>query len=150
MILWLSKVSHPWIYAALGVLALVVTFLISLGFIGTLLVKLPATYFQPGHPRDFWIDRHPVLRWTGLILKNTVGWLVLLLGLALSVPGMPGQGVLTILIGLILIDFPGKRRLERKLVSRPRILRFINRLRARYEKPPLVLDPQDDPDSSTT
>ena len=45
----------------------------------------------------------------------------------------------TILIGLMLIDLPGKRRLERKLVGRPRILRAINRLRKRFGSPPLVL-----------
>ena len=136
-----SAYGSPWAYAGLGVLAFLVTFVVSLAVIGLLLVKLPATYFQAGHPRDFWIDRHPVLRWTGLILKNAGGVLLILLGLALSLPGIPGQGLLTILIGLMLIDFPGKHRLERTIISRPKILRTVNRLRARYDKRPLVLDP---------
>ena len=66
---------------------------------------------------------------------------LILLGLAVSLPGIPGQGLLTILIGLMLIDFPGKHRLERTIISRPKILRTVNRLRARYDKRPLVLDP---------
>lgn len=52
----------------------------------------------------------------------------------------PGPGVLTILIGVMLLNFPGKRRLERKLVERPRVLEAINRLRARFGKAPLILE----------
>jgi hypothetical protein len=40
----------------------------------------------------------------------------------------------------MLLNFPGKRALERKLVGRPRVLRAINGLRARFGKPGLVLD----------
>jgi hypothetical protein len=58
----------------------------------------------------------------------------------LSLPGVPGQGILTILIGVMLLDFPGKRRLERWLVRRPAVFKGINRIRARFDKPPLVLD----------
>ena len=50
---------------------------------------------------------------------------------------LPGQGVLTILIGLTLLDFPGKRRFVRRLLMRPRVFRVINRLRRRFGRPPL-------------
>jgi hypothetical protein len=58
----------------------------------------------------------------------------------LSLPGVPGQGVLTILLGVMLLDFPGKRGLELKLVSRPKVLNTINRIRHRFDRPPLLLD----------
>lgn len=116
------------------------TFTISLVVVGFLLVKLPATYFQYTHSRDFWADRPPAQRWVGLIGKNVLGYLLVLLGIVLSLPGMPGQGILTILIGVMLLDFPGKRRLERKIIGRPRVFRKVNQLRARFGKPPLVLD----------
>jgi hypothetical protein len=58
----------------------------------------------------------------------------------MSLPGVPGQGVLTILLGVMLLDFPGKRRLEYKLISQPRVFNNINRLRARFDKPPLELE----------
>jgi hypothetical protein len=61
-------------------------------------------------------------------------------GIVMSLPGVPGQGVLTILLGVMLLDFPGKRELEAKLVSRPQVYRAVNRLRARYGKPPFLLD----------
>jgi hypothetical protein len=58
----------------------------------------------------------------------------------MSLPGIPGPGILTILLGLVMMDIPGKRPLETRLVSRPSVLQAINRLRARFDKPPLVLD----------
>ena len=50
---------------------------------------------------------------------------------------LPGQGVLTIVIGLLLMEFPGKTRLERWLVGRPSVLEFVNRMRTRRGRPPL-------------
>ena len=125
---------------ALGILIFAGTFLISLAVVSFILVKLPPTYFQPSHSRPFWLDRHPAIRWSGLIAKNALGVVLVLLGILMSVPGVPGQGILTILLGIMLVDFPGKRRLEYKLVSRPRVLETINRLRHRFSKPPLVLE----------
>src|SRR5467141_1103911 len=115
------------------------TFSLSLAVISFILVKLPSTYFQRSHPRKFWVDRHPSIRWAGLIGKNTLGIVLVLLGILMSIPGVPGQGILTILLGVMLVGFPGKRQLEFKLVSRPRVLETINRLRLRFGKPPLVL-----------
>ena len=124
----------------LGVVLFAVTFAGSLGIISFILVKVPSTYFQQSHPRQFWIDRHPVIRWAGLIAKNLLGVVLVLLGILMSIPGVPGQGILTILLGVMLLDFPGRRQLEHKLVSRPMILEKINRLRHKFSKPPLVLD----------
>ena len=52
---------------------------------------------------------------------------------------LPGQGLLTMLIGLLLLDFPGKRAVELKLVRRPGIAAFLNRMRARHGRPPFVV-----------
>jgi hypothetical protein len=58
----------------------------------------------------------------------------------MSIPGVPGQGILTILLGIMLLDFPGKRDLEHRLVSQPRVLNTINKLRHKFSKDNLVLD----------
>lgn len=126
-----------------GFLIFIVTFSLSLVITAFVIIKLPATYFQAAHDRQFWVERHPVLRWTGLILKNLLGAFLVLLGVAMSLPGVPGQGLLTILLGVMLLDFPGKRTLELKLVSRPKVFSAINRLRAKFDRPPLVLDEQE-------
>jgi hypothetical protein len=124
----------------LGAGLFLVTFAVSLGIVLFIVVRLPATYFQESHPRDFWSDRNAGIRLVGIIVKNIVGVVLVALGIVMSLPGVPGQGLLTVLLGIMLLDFPGKRRLEVKLVSRPKILKTINDFRHRFGKPPLVLD----------
>ena len=124
----------------IGLGLFVVTFAVNLVIVSFILIKLPASYFQESHPREFWTDRHPILRLIGKIGKNALGVALVLLGVVLSLPGIPGQGLITILLGIMLLDLPGKRRLELKLVSRPRIFNAINKLRHRFGKPALVLD----------
>ncbi|MGH9943466.1 MAG: hypothetical protein ACRD9R_14060 [Pyrinomonadaceae bacterium] len=143
MIDWVRDIAASYMTGRgmiVGVLLFLVTFCVSLGITALVLVKLPATYFKAEHDRQFWIERHPVMRWTGLVVKNLLGVVLVLLGIVMSLPGVPGQGLLTILLGIMLLDFPRKRELELKLVSRPKIFAAINRLRARFHKPPLVLD----------
>lgn len=113
------------------------------GFIGSLiaipfiLVNLPPHYFDEHHPRRWLENHHPILRLTGHVIKNLVGIVFLLAGFAMLF--LPGQGILTMLVGISLIDFPGKRPLERKLVGQPTVLRTINRLRAKFGRPPLII-----------
>ena len=72
--------------------------------------------------------------------KNVLGIILIAVGIVLSLPGIPGQGLLTILLGLIMLDIPGKRPIEARIIQRPTILSAINNLRSRYNKPPLILD----------
>src|SRR5919197_5810008 len=85
----------------------VIGFLGSLIAIPFLLVRLPAHYFDERHPRTWMRDHHPVLRLLGLVLKNLAGVVFVLAGILMLF--LPGQGILTLLIGISLIDFPGKR-----------------------------------------
>lgn len=126
--------------ALLGLLIFFVTLGISLAIVSFVLVKLPPTYFQQSHPRQFLADRPQIIRVLAIIGKNLLGVLLVALGVVLSLPGVPGQGVLTILLGIMLLDFPGRRKLEHWLVSRPRIRDGINKLRHKFGKPELVLD----------
>jgi hypothetical protein len=129
-----------WQSVLLTVLLFVVTFSISLAIVSVVVVKIPADYFKEDHPRVVLPDKHPAIRFLAVIGKNLLGVLLVALGIVLSLPGVPGQGILTILLGIMLLDFPGKRKLERKLVSRPQVLNAINKLRQRFGKPSLVLD----------
>jgi hypothetical protein len=80
------------------------------------------------------------MRAVGIVGKNLAGAVLLVLGLVMALPGIPGQGILTMIIGITLVDFPGKQRLERRLIGRPAVLRRLNRLRARFRRPPLEVD----------
>jgi hypothetical protein len=117
--------------------------LLSVGtFVGTLVAlpiivaRIPADYFmrdrQP-HATDH--QQHMVLRVLGLVCKNLLGFAFVLAGLAMLV--LPGQGIITILIGLSLMNFPGKYALERRIVQQPPVLRAINWMRSKAAQPPL-------------
>ena len=132
--------SLTWRGALIGVLVFVITFLVNLGIVSLILVKIPANYFKMNHKARFWSGPKPALHAAKFIAKNILGFLLVALGIVLSIPGVPGQGLLTILLGIMLLDFPGKSTLERKLLGRPEIVKAINRLRARFHKPSLELD----------
>ncbi len=129
-----------WQAVILGLVLFAVTSAVSSAIVSWVLVKLPPTYFQAAHDRDFWKEKHRALRWGGIVGKNLAGVLLIALGVMMSLPGIPGPGFLTILLGVMLLDFPGKRALELKIVSRPRVLNGINGLRRKFDKPPLLLD----------
>ncbi|SFI22209.1 PGPGW domain-containing protein [Nitrosomonas sp. Nm34] len=117
-----------------------------IGFIGTLiaipiiLIRLPADYFDTRTPRHWMKNHHPVLRILGLIIKNLVGSVFVLAGFIMLF--VPGQGLLTMLIGISLLDFPKKRELEARIVSQPSILKAINSIRHKFNKPSLILAPR--------
>ena len=142
MVDWITQLIHSFTLrdAIIGLLLFAVTFVGSLALVSFMLVKIPATYFHSSHDRDFLVDRHRAVRWSGLVMKNVLGVALVILGIIMSLPGVPGQGILTILLGLMLLDLPGKRGWEQKLVKRPKVLQTINHLRGKFGKPPLVLD----------
>lgn len=132
--------SITWQRVLVGVLLFAVSFTISLAIVSFIIVRIPPDYFHKDRPRDLWSDRHPAVRFLGVCAKNALGVVLVVLGIVMSIPGVPGQGILTILLGIMLLDFPGKRTLEYKLVSRPQVLKTINKLRHRFGKPGLVLE----------
>ncbi len=127
-----------WQTALLSVGVFVVMFTVSLAAVGWFLVKIPPNFFLDDYCRDGDEQCSPWRKWSLRIGRNLAGIVLVVLGVIQLF--MPGQGLLTILIGVVLLDFPGKRRLERTIVSRPKVLSAINRLRARYGRPPLVLE----------
>jgi hypothetical protein len=135
---WLGSWSWQGILTATVIFA--VTFAISLALVSVVLVKLPADYFSETSERKFLDNRSQWTRTVAILGKNLLGLLLVLVGIVLSLPGVPGQGILTILLGIMLLDFPGKRDLERKIVTRPKVRQAIDQLRERFGKQPMVLD----------
>jgi hypothetical protein len=139
---WLSETvgSLTWTKALVGVLIFLVTFAVNLAIVSFILVKIPADHFRKDRQTKFWSGPKPAVHALAVIGKNILGILLVALGIVLSLPGVPGQGLLTVLLGIMLLDFPGRDSLERKLLKRPEIIKTINRLRGRFDKPPLELD----------
>jgi hypothetical protein len=129
-----------WGKALIGVLIFLGTFFANIALVSFILVKIPADYFKKNHKTQFWVGPNPALHAAKMIGKNILGIFLIILGIILSIPGVPGQGLLTILLGVVLVDFPGKRHLERKLLGRQEIVKTIDRLRKKFNKPPLELD----------
>jgi hypothetical protein len=117
----------------------VVFFVGSLIAIPFILVRLPTDFFDTRVPRRWMEDHHPVLRLLGHIVKNVVGAIFLFVGFLMLF--LPGQGILTMLIGVTMLDFPGKRRLEAKMIGQPAVLSTINNMRQKFGKPPLTIAP---------
>jgi hypothetical protein len=93
-------------------------------------IRLPADYFtgKRRRPLGSW-DEKPVLRAILLVAKNLLGVLLLVAGVVMLL--VPGQGLLSIAVALVLLDFPGKYRFERWLATRPAVWRSLNWLRKR-------------------
>jgi len=120
----------------LGAAVALAGFVLSLAVTVFVLLRLPEDYFARDRrelPRP---GRASVGRVLGVIGKNLAGWLLIALGIVLSVPGVPGQGLLTILMGVMLCDFPGKYRLERWILRRGPVRRGVDAVRKRYGRPP--------------
>lgn len=114
---------------------------VSLFAVGYALARVPADYFVNPAARTLRKRPHPVLHVLFVLGRNLLGLVLIALGVVLSLPGVPGQGVLTILMGVMLMDFPGKRAAERWLVSRRAVGAAVNNLRAKFGQPPLVACP---------
>jgi hypothetical protein len=117
----------------------VVFFIGSLIAIPFILVRLPTDFFDTRVPRRWMENHHPVLRLFGHLVKNIIGAIFLFVGFLMLF--LPGQGILTMLIGVTMLDFPGKRKLEARMIGQPAVLNTINNMRQKFGKPPLTIAP---------
>ena len=116
----------------------VVMFFGSLAAIPVLLARMPADYFvRSESPFASWRRRHPLAGGALLVARNLLGAALLLAGLAMMV--LPGQGIITILVALSLLNFPGKRKLELRIIRQRQVRGAIDWIRRRAGRPPLVV-----------
>lgn len=103
--------------------------------------RLPRDYFLRER-RQVWyrVPGAPLYSFALALLKNLFGLALFALGLLMLFT--PGQGILTMLIGMMLMNFPGKYRLERKLVTQDRVMHGLNWLRLRRGQPPFDMPPE--------
>lgn len=132
--LWIKE--HDALLGWLGGVS-VVMFIGSVVLAPVLIAKIPWNYFLMDEDRPETWSGHPAWVWTRRALQNLAGLLFILAGLAMLI--LPGQGILTLLLGVFLVRFPGKRELELWLVRRPGVLRSINWLRRQAKQRPLQL-----------
>ena len=133
LILWFS--NHPGVLIGLGASSILI-FIISILGISWFVAQIPEDYFLSSKRKPSkWQEQKPILRLAVLFGKNIIGVSLIIGGLLMLV--LPGQGLLTIVTGLLLINYPGKYKLEQKLVSIPSVFRALNWIRVKANKPPL-------------
>jgi hypothetical protein len=130
---WISsRESLLWVAGSLSM----AMFAFSAILLPVIIVRLPVDYLKKGarpyRPRFLGKPIDNRVYW---VLKNLLGGLLLIAGIVMLV--IPGQGILTIIVGIGLMDFPFKHDLLARFVGRRRVLRALNRLRARFGRPPL-------------
>ena len=127
--------DHPEILVGLGISSIFI-FLLSILGISWFVANIPEDYFLESVRKPTkWSEQKPILRLAVILGKNIIGLLLIIGGLLMLV--LPGQGFLTMVTGLLLINYPGKYRLEQKLVGKPSIFRTLNWIRIKANKPPL-------------
>jgi len=133
LILWFS--DHPGVLIGLGASSILI-FIISILGISWFVAQIPEDYFLSSKRKPSkWQEQKPILRLAVLFGKNIIGVSLIIGGLLMLF--LPGQGLLTIMTGLLLINYPGKYKLEQKLVAIPSVFSALNWIRVKANKPPL-------------
>lgn len=115
------------------------TFLASLVIIPWLIVRLPADYFVDKKRHTSQLHQHhPGIYVLIRSLKNLFGLVLIAAGVLMLF--LPGQGILAMIVGVGLTDFPGKFKLERWFAKQPAVFKAMNWIRQKRNHPPL-LDP---------
>ena len=130
---WFS--NHPGVLIGLGISSILI-FILSILGISWFIAQIPEDYFLSTKRKPSkWQEQKPILRLAVIFGKNIIGFSLIIGGLLMLV--LPGQGLLTIVTGLLLVNYPGKYKLEKKLVAIPSIFRALNWIRVKANKPPL-------------
>ncbi len=114
----------------------VFTFVLSLVLIPWVISRLSKDCFLRIHLNDKVSSPPTVGSILLVIFRHCLGIILLLAGLAMLF--LPGQGLLTIFLGVLLISFPGKRKFILFLVFRPEVQHSLNWLRKKSGKPPFL------------
>lgn len=136
MLQWFQ--DHP-VVSTFIVAASVAMFILGLVAAPFIVRRIPADYFtHDRRPPGRFARQHWLLRLVLLIFKNLLAVVLILAGIAMLV--LPGQGLLTLLVGFVLLDLPGKYHLEKRLTRQRNVHKTINWLRQRKGIAPLKIN----------
>ena len=119
----------------LGSLSFII-FIFSLLTIKWLVALIPSDYFIKKNNSEF-RSNYPIFWLVSIIIKNLVGYTLIIGGILMLV--LPGQGLFTIFVGLMLSNYPGKFYIERKFIAIPSVLSAINWLRKKSNTPSIKI-----------
>ncbi len=130
----LNNYSDYLIYLAVGSIVLII---VSIILIPRIIALIPSDYFAYSK-RSNQIKRFTFKSFVFACLKNLFGVFLIAAGILMLL--LPGQGVLTILLGILIIDFPGKYKFEQYLIRKPAVLKSLNWIRRKQNMPDLYIN----------
>ncbi|MCD4847796.1 MAG: hypothetical protein K8R76_06365 [Candidatus Aegiribacteria sp.] len=121
--------AHKFLISGISLAMLLVSIILVPFFIQ----NLPADYFKKRKIRSkpAWVP-FP-LHILYLVVKNIIGIVLIIMGLAMIV--LPGQGLITLIIGIILTDIPGERKAFLFVLRKTPVLKGMNWLRKKKNIP---------------
>ncbi len=117
-------------------------FISFLSFFASLLIfpwiisRLKEDYFLQLHTHKKRKDEHPLVFLLLRLLRYLLGAILLTAGILMLF--LPGQGLLTIILGLSLLDFPGKQKVIDWLLRKKFLQTALNWIRAKEHKKPFL------------
>lgn len=123
------------IYATI---AIIILYIASIALVPWMLIMLPSDYFaHETRETCLWKGDSVLIKSVLIFLKNLVGATLLIAGIAMLF--LPGQGILTIVAGLFLMNFPYKYQIEKWIIGYPIVLKSFNKIRKKANKEPFTL-----------
>lgn len=111
-----------------------ITFIVSLFLIPWIISRLPEDFFARIRSRQKTENNNSfAYNLIMTLLRNIFGLTFLLAGIIMLFT--PGQGILTIILGISIMVFPGKRRLFNLLIEKKSIQHSLNWIRCKADKP---------------
>lgn len=122
--------NHGDIITWLGIIS-AICFFASLALIPWIICRLEANHFLHLHAHAH-SNKHPLAFVHLRLLRYLLGAILLVAGVLMLF--LPGQGLLTMILGLSLLDFPGKQQAVDKLLQIPSIQKALNWIRTKGRK----------------
>jgi hypothetical protein len=133
-----ESVFQNWTLLAWGAAGLALSVAVGTVVLIAIAASLPPKFLQDPDSCFRISASHPMLFWACRIAKNMAGYLAIVVGCVLALPGVPGPGLPIMVLGIVMVDFPGKRRLLQRLLSVPNVVRGLNAIRVRCGMPQLM------------
>ena len=133
--IFLEWVGENW---EIVVIASVASFVLTGVGCVVMITYLPSNYFIGSYQERR--IKNPFIRFFVSLIKNVAGFLLIIVGALMSLPAVPGQGLLTVLTGLIISDFPGKKCLARRIIRIRTVYLTANKIRLHFKRQPLELE----------
>jgi len=111
-------------------------FIASIVLVPWIIIEIPSDYFtHPKRQKYLREGQPPFIQWVFMFLKNVAGVVFIIAGVAMLF--LPGQGILTIIVGLFFVDFPYKYKVQKWIIRQPGVLKAVNWLRKKAKRYPL-------------